>query len=593
MAYGKPEVVKQVMPFITDENDQVRIQVARVLGDHRVKEAASIMTKALTDKHARVAMYAAIGLGRMGHDATSEVMAAVKKNADKDLFLRHGFVMALHGLDKSKYLKYAKDESASVRLVVLLALRKKLDPQVADFLNDSNKTIRDEAIRAINDRPIVAATSALAKELDKYTAGKSFEAPKSGVDQFIHHRIINANYNSGQAEDAARLLRYAANADVPEKQRREALAALEGWGDKHPIDSTTGLPRKEISNRADIKSTVLAGMDAVFKTAQGKVLAQATRLAVKHGYELKPEVLLAQLKNPATDIAVRNEALASLLKKNSPGLVDAVKAVLKDENQGLRSKAHAALIKLDSKAGVTAALELVKNGSMKDKQNAYTLLGTQAGDEIKVAFISELDEIIKGKGNAPTKLDVIEAAKKSPITEVRNKVAEYEKTIPAGNLMAKFMPAMDGGDIARGKDVLFNHGAAQCIRCHKVNGVGADVGPDLTGIGKLKDKKYLLEAIIDPAATVATGYGMVTVTLKNGQATQGVLAKETKDAVTIKSVDGKTSKVYKRANIQNMTAPISGMPPMHLLLNPHQVRDIVAYLSSLKKAPKKGKKDSH
>ena len=62
-------------------------------------------------------------------------------------------------------------------------------------------------------------------------------------------------------------------------------------------------------------------------------------------------------------------------------------------------------------------------------------------------------------------------------------------------MMAKFATALNGGDIAKGKDIFLNHGAAQCIRCHKVNGYGADVGPDLSTLAKDRDRRYILERL--------------------------------------------------------------------------------------------------
>lgn len=45
-----------------------------------------------------------------------------------------------------------------------------------------------------------------------------------------------------------------------------------------------------------------------------------------------------------------------------------------------------------------------------------------------------------------------------------------------------------------------------CAACHVIGGVGGVVGPDLTGIGKKKDREYIRRAIMDPAADVAEGY---------------------------------------------------------------------------------------
>ncbi|MCM8527138.1 MAG: HEAT repeat domain-containing protein [Lentisphaeraceae bacterium] len=587
MARKDPALLTTVLGFLKDENDQVRIQAARVLGDHKFKPAVADLVKALNDKHPRVAMYAGIGLGRIGDNgAVDTVFDALKKNDNKDLFLRHGLIMYLAGIkDKSAYIKGIKDSSPAVRMAVLLTLRRHKDAQVADFLSDSDVGIRYEAIRAINDLHMTDVIPELAKELAKYFPGTSAPMPKDSIDEFIHHRIINANYYSAKSADAERILKYAANDKLPEGVRLEALSAIEGWNDKHPLDTTTGLPTAQPKDREDIKAAVQANLGEVFKTAKGKVLAQCTRLAMKYGYEIKSEILLGQLNNPGISLEVREEALNSLVSRKAQGLEEVVSKLLSDKNQGLRLKALEALMKLNPAKAVPSAVKLAQSGSLKDKQNAYSLIGDQDNAVVNSLLIGELDKILKGQGNSPTMLDVIEAAAKNPNADVKAKLAEYNKSIPPTDMMKKFRPSLNGGDIERGKDVFLNHGAAQCVRCHVVNGFGADVGPNLSEIGKTQSREYILQAIVDPGAVVAKGFGMVTIKLKNGQSVAGMLSNENNKEITLKSMDGKEKK-YAKANIVEQQPPISGMPPMQFLLKPSEVRDLVAYLHSLKKAKK-------
>ena len=587
MARKDASLLKTVLELMNDENDQVRIQAARVLGDHKYKEAIPALVKAIDDKHPRVAMYAGIALGRMEYaGAVDTIFAALKKNDDKDQFLRHGLIMALAGIkDKSSYVKGIKDSSAAIRMATLLTLRRHKDAQVADFLNDSDVAIRYEAIRAINDLHLVEIIPSLAKELDKYVSAGPEMMPKDNIDKFIHHRIINANYYSAKAEDAARLLKYAANSNLPESVRLEALSAIEGWNDNHPLDTTTGLPTAQPKSRADITAAVKANLGGVFKNAQGKVMAQATRLASKFGYEIKSEVLLAQLNDAKTALEVRQEALNSLMSRKADGLEGVVGKLLNDKNQGLRLKALEALMSISPAKAIPAAIEKAQKGSLQDRQNAYALLGKQNDGAVKDLLVKDLDAIIQGKGHSPTMLDVIEAARMSPVSEVKAKLAEYDKTIPPTDMLKKFRPSLDGGDIERGKDVFLNHGAAQCVRCHIVNGYGAAVGPELSEIGKTKDRNYILQAIVDPGAVVAEGFGMVTIKLKNGETVAGILADENKQNFTLKGLDGKAKK-YKVADIAERQKPVSGMPPMQFLLKPAEIRDLVAFLHSLKKKQK-------
>ena len=236
-------------------------------------------------------------------------------------------------------------------------------PKIAKFLNDKEQFIAYEAIRAINDLPIEGATSACAKVLEKYASGPV--ELKNNIDKIMQHRLINANYYSAKAEDAARLLKYAANPAIPERQRIEALAAIENWNDAHKMDNTTGLLRPQPAKRDDITEVVKANAAAVFKTAKGKVLAVATRMAGKYGYELSSEILRAQLLDGSISQEVRIEAFNGLIKRNEKGLDGVATKLLKDKNQNIKNKALSVLMKLNPAAATTAALDLAKAAQLK------------------------------------------------------------------------------------------------------------------------------------------------------------------------------------------------------------------------------------
>ena len=86
-----------------------------------------------------------------------------------------------------------------------------------------------------------------------------------------------------------------------------------------------------------------------------------------------------------------------------------------------------------------------------------------------------------------------------------------------------------------------------------------------------------------PNATVALGYGIATATLKGGKVVGGIIVDESQDHIDFDSA-GSVKRVM-RKDIQSMTDPVSAMPPMEFLLQPDEVRDLVAWLSLQKAKP--------
>src|SRR5260370_1076756 len=58
------------------------------------------------------------------------------------------------------------------------------------------------------------------------------------------------------------------------------------------------------------------------------------------------------------------------------------------------------------------------------------------------------------------------------------------------------------GNPQNGQKVFFKK-EAQCSKCHRVAGVGAWVGPDLSQIGGKLAKEGLLDSIVNPSAAIA------------------------------------------------------------------------------------------
>jgi len=580
------DILDPLMELISDSNDQVRIQSARVLGDHRVEKAADLLVKALGDTHPRVAMYAGIGLGRIGYaPAVPQLYSVLERNADRDLWLRHGMVMGLAGIEKDHWSHGIDDDSRFIRMGALLALRKLRDPRIAEFLHDSDQAIAYEAIRAINDLTMPSVQGELANMIEHFHAEGLGAMPETDVDAFMHHRIINANYYQAEAENARALLRYAANPSVPRRLRQEALAAVEGWNDQNPIDPTTGLPRDNPAVREPIDEVVQSEIPSILETGEGDVLVQGTRLALLYGYEVDRELLIAQLESRKNPVDVRLSALNALVEREDPSLEKLSLKYLKERQSAIRIGALKALLAANPERAVREAIKAVKSGAVSVRQSAIALLGSMS-DAVSGEFIKEqFQAILAGKGDPKTSLDVVEAARSRSDPSILGLVAEYDQSMAAAKPMVKYSVALEGGDVERGESVFMNHGAAQCVRCHKVNDYGAEVGPDLTTIGRDHDRRYLLEAIVDPGAVVAPGYGMMVLTRKNGEVASGLLMEDTEEGVSLKLPDGKIQKIS-RDDIASQQPPISGMPPMGLLLNHGEVRDLVAYLSSLKKGPK-------
>ena len=148
--------------------------------------------------------------------------------------------------------------------------------------------------------------------------------------------------------------------------------------------------------------------------------------------------------------------------------------------------------------------------------------------------------------------------------------------------LAAFTECLEGGDAQTGRDIALENVSANCVACHRFTGAGgSEVGPALDGIASRGDRRQLLESLVAPGAKVAIGYGLVSIAKKSGEAVSGTLLAEKDGAIRLRLPDGNEIAVAK-ADIASQTPPISMMPPLGAILSKRQLRDVVAYLGTLK-----------
>jgi putative heme-binding domain-containing protein len=148
--------------------------------------------------------------------------------------------------------------------------------------------------------------------------------------------------------------------------------------------------------------------------------------------------------------------------------------------------------------------------------------------------------------------------------------------------LAELEPALSGGDAARGREVFFGKKAA-CSTCHAVQAQGGRVGPDLSKIAGIRTGRDLLESVVFPSASFARGYEPYLIRTKDGAILDGLIARETADAIYLFTVD-RTEKRVARASIDVLQQGRTSVMPQGLdaALGREELRDLLAYLRSLK-----------
>ncbi len=589
MARTTPVLLTELSAFLQDAEPELRAQAAHLLGEARHAPSAPLLLPLLAEPQPRVQMMAALALSRMGDPAAvGPLFTLVQSNDDRDPVLRHAAVMGLAACAKAgELVALTKDHAATaVRLAAVLALRQLEAPEIASFLSDAAPQIATEAARAIYDRQITPAFPALALMLERTTWADGW------ANEGLLRRAIEANVRLGTAEHAERIAQLATlpkEAALPDEARLMAFEALQRWdapGDREGVwGRWAPLPAREAGMaRPAIKALV----PPFLKDAEGAVLNKAREIDHLFGEEKSPDQLLALAKNDSHPWTLRIDYLRTLEARGHAAVTqteDACRAILANHEAAprLRVEARALLIRHAPGSALAMFNEALVTGTPLEKQEAVLGIARLRTNDTDKRIQDLGAMLVAGTLDPVIQVEVLEAIRhRDEKRSVWRRILErYDaKMDEGGDQLAAHRVALQGGDAAAGQAVFQNNQSAQCLRCHAVGGHGGIVGPELKGLNtRHPDANYLLESLVHPSAKVVDGYGIVSVTMKDGKVLGGVLQQQSATQITLR--EGTTARVIARPDISEITPPMSGMPPMAALLTQRELRDLIAYLQTL------------
>ena len=549
-ANHKSTTTKQVIAatlseLLADPSHHVRGQAALTIGDiaQPLSSIDNNLYVALKDSTPSVQYHAAIALGKIGRSRDVDpLLDLLDRNNNEDVAIRHAasYGLSLIGWEKG-IAGGAMIREQSVRLGAVLALRRLDSPELKHFLYDKDPQVAAEAARAIYDKRIMDAMPALAALSDTLPADRMSEP--------VMRRVIEANVRLADLDSAMRLGKFAANANAPEMWRKLALTELDNWANERNREGVWGSwwPRPEQSID-HAKAAMMTQLPAVAGDANTKVATQARTLMQKHIKQSSPAELAEAALNPDEPEALRLGSLAMLANADQALAADTAKqlAASTDVTSPMRIAARLALIQLDLEAGQQSYADAVASGEQIEQQDAIQRLGSGATANGAIAgetFTTLTDALKRGELDPALKLDVVQVVSNNQAmpAPVRVAVQQYVEQNQTGAEKPFIRDAsLAGGSIERGKEIFFHHEGAACTQCHRLDNEESQ-GPSLSGIGAVRDLDYLYTAVVLPNADILPGY----------------------------------------VNENNQ----SNMKPMHDVLSPYELRDVLAYLASLKSDP--------
>ncbi|MCI0681783.1 MAG: HEAT repeat domain-containing protein [Gemmataceae bacterium] len=551
-----------------DEDRSVKLAAIHAAGMHRDAKAVSALVKLLDSaEDPAVRRQAATALGRIrAKEAVPALMDGVKSARDR--FLEHALLYALIQIgDADGLTRYLHDVDPKLRRAALIAL---------DQMPQSPLT-REQIT------PLLATDDAalLKAALDVIAARPAWGAEIVGL---LREWLRAPRLDAGRRDNLRELLVGLSTEASIQKLIEEGLRGTT------IVD--TRLALLESVARAPVAKTPpgwIAALGQSLEDPDERVIQQtivALRSRNVPGFTESLQRLARDGKRlPETRVAALGLA-APRLPAVDPDLFGFLKQELAPDKPPLHRLAAAQAVaqsRLDDKQLFQLSGLLVKAGAM-EMPHLLAAFESAKSDAVGFALVKSLDQAPGLASLSPTALERATRGFSKPVQDQARLLVKKLSidVLQQRTKLDELEPATKGGDLELGRNVFYGP-KASCAACHAVGGRGGVIGPDLTKIGAIRSSRDLLESVVFPSASFARGFEPFVVETKAGTVHQGIMARETADALVLVNADRHEVRVV-RSDIDSI-APgrVSIMPQgLDAQLSRQELQHLLAFLQSLR-----------
>jgi putative membrane-bound dehydrogenase-like protein len=532
------EVRAVVESLLADGDPEVRRTAADALArnvKHGELKAHESLLKILSDPHPAVRRAAALAIGRVGAEGAGDVLVnAWRAEECKDPFLVDAYLRGIEklgrqGIDALLALAQSGREADLNRVAVaFLALRTKpAADAVVPLLGNPHLTTPQR----VN----------LIRSLSNY----EFDPPLSLTplaDYLVRH------------------------SDLPAEMQVAGLETLAAGGAMSDPAAVKFVLSLLDSPAIETRSAAVAAVEA------GRITAAADKL-----------VAIAKDKDkPTPERAAALKALRACGDaKSAKSLVDILSS---SASTYVKAEALRTVHGFDPPTALTAAEPLLAASDPALVAEAVGILGTtKAGAKL-------VGEKLRDKKLPRDLLPRVSAALRT-FPDDKALAALHAEVMKGGLLLDKSPAAVEAfskqvaerGSARRGKFVYLNTAAVACATCHKLEGLGGNVGPDLTRVWETQTIEKLVESMLDPSKEIKEGYQAFRATTTGGVVHVGLKVADTPQSITIRDANGKDTTIARKDLDDLKPSPVSLMPDNVVSqLGYDQFIDLLAFLKSQK-----------
>ncbi len=424
--------------------------------------------------------------------------------------------------------KLATDSDASVRAAVATAVRQFTSSSLTIDATARSSTANADVTSVL--RELLARPSVEGDFYYPHIVWMAME-PRVAADPQPFFPLIAANENSVSAYCARRVMRRICDLTNATARVQHLNAAMTWLGELAPKTQLAAAALDGLIEAAKSKgappTTDLAPIFAKL-TANPALADKAQRLAAAFGDKSAARLLIARINDPkaGTEERLRGISAAREAKTDAARdeLLKLIKAPLASVDASLKTEAVAALAAFGGYEYAYPVIDTWKEFAPATRVTAAeTLVRSTKSARALIAGVEK--GVVLPRDISATARRTLAQSEDSTIADSADRLLGKYRKPGADKLKLiddkKNMILNGTADLKNGYEVA----KRTCYVCHKFYGEGADVGPELTGVGR-SSLDSLLHNIIDPNEVIGAGYETTEVELKDDTTISGRVVEE-------------------------------------------------------------------
>jgi putative membrane-bound dehydrogenase-like protein len=372
-----------------------------------------------------------------------------------------------------------------------------------------------------------------------------------------------------------------------------------------------GQPGADPARRRQVLATLARKLEGDWKAAAGQAPVEAAIRAALADPGLRNEAIATAAATGDARYAAPVRAILDAADAPMEGRVAAVEALARIRPNDVAATfdgliRHAVEAHASDPLAEAAVRSLPRLGSGADR-----LVAIATDAETPLGLRREAVRSLVGLGGGPQRLLALAkegrlpADLKTDASILLNSTPTIDQKLRAEAARVLPLPSVAGGkplppffelvrregDAVRGRAVFFgahlengpSAGVQSCGACHRVQGRGQWVGPDLSTIGTKYGKDELLRSILSPGAAIGYNYRSLVVATTSGQVLTGLPVESDATRIVLKTADGRRVTVPTAEIEQQAYSDVSLMPEgLAQSMGENDLVNLVAYLATLR-----------